>query len=49
MKACVLLPNFPNPMGSLMPVERKRALVQLMAERRITLIESDIYGELYFG
>ncbi len=49
VKACVLLPNFPNPMGSLMPVERKRELVKLTAERGITLIESDIYGELYFG
>jgi DNA-binding transcriptional MocR family regulator len=49
VKACVLLPNFPNPMGSLMPVERKQALVQLAAERQITLIESDIYGELHFG
>lgn len=49
VKACVLLPNFPNPMGSLMPVERKQALVQLARERGITLIESDIYGELHFG
>lgn len=49
VKACVLLPNFPNPMGSLMPVERKRALVQLARERGLTLIESDIYGELHFG
>ena len=49
VKACVLLPNFPNPMGSLMPAERKRALVQLMGERGITLIESDIYGDLHFG
>ena len=49
VKACVLLPNFPNPMGSLMPVERKRELVTLMGERGITLIESDIYGELHFG
>jgi DNA-binding transcriptional MocR family regulator len=49
VKACVLLPNFPNPSGSLMPAERKRRLVQLCAERGIGLIESDIYGELYFG
>jgi DNA-binding transcriptional MocR family regulator len=49
VKACVLLPHFPNPGGSLMPVEHKRELVQLCAERGITLIESDIYGELYFG
>lgn len=49
VKACVLLPNFPNPLGSLMPLEHKRRLVQMMAERGITLIESDIYGEIYFG
>ncbi|MCM5682317.1 PLP-dependent aminotransferase family protein [Schlegelella sp. S2-27] len=49
VKACVLLPNFPNPMGSLMPVENKRRLVQMMGERKITLIESDIYGDIYFG
>jgi len=49
VKACVLLPNFPNPVCSLMPVDNKRRLVAMMAERGITLIESDIYGELYFG
>jgi DNA-binding transcriptional MocR family regulator len=49
VKACVLLPNFPNPVGSLMPEEHKRRLVALMAERQVTLIESDIYGELHFG
>ncbi|MGA0611465.1 PLP-dependent aminotransferase family protein [Caldimonas sp. KR1-144] len=49
VRACVLLPHFPNPGGSLMPVEHKRQLVQLCAERGIAVIESDIYGELYFG
>jgi DNA-binding transcriptional MocR family regulator len=49
VKACVVLPNFANPGGSLMPVEHKRRLVELAAERGITLIESDIYGETYFG
>jgi DNA-binding transcriptional MocR family regulator len=49
VRACVLLPNFPNPLGSLVPHENKRRLVQMMAERGITLIESDIYGEIYFG
>jgi len=49
VKACVLLPNFPNPVCSLMPIDNKQRLVQMMAERGITLIESDIYGELYFG
>jgi DNA-binding transcriptional MocR family regulator len=49
VKACILLPNFPNPTGSLMPVEHKRRLVQMMAERGVTIIESDIYGEMHFG
>ncbi len=45
----MVLPNFPNPVCSLMPVAHKRRLVQMMAERDIRLIESDIYGEIYFG
>jgi DNA-binding transcriptional MocR family regulator len=49
VRACVLLPNFPNPLGSLVPHENKRRLVEMMGERNITLIESDIYGEIYFG
>jgi DNA-binding transcriptional MocR family regulator len=49
VRACVLLPNFPNPTGSLMPPENKRRLVKMMAERGITIIESDIYGEAHFG
>lgn len=49
VRACVLLPNFPNPLGSLVPVEHKRRIVQMMAERDIALIESDIYGEIHFG
>lgn len=49
VKACVVLPNFPNPSSSLMPPAHKQRLVQLCAERQIALIESDIYGELHFG
>ena len=50
VRACVLLPNFPNPLGSLVPVVyNKRRIVQMMAERDIALIESDIYGETHFG
>jgi DNA-binding transcriptional MocR family regulator len=49
IKACVVLPNFPNPSGSLMPLEHKRRLVELCAERGVTLIESDLNGDLHFG
>lgn len=43
------MPNFQNPLGSLMPEDSKKALVALLAEREIALIEDDAYGELYFG
>ncbi|ANH67028.1 PLP-dependent aminotransferase family protein [Mitsuaria sp. 7] len=49
VKACWLMPNFQNPLGSLMPDAAKAALVALLAEREIPLIEDDVYGELYFG
>jgi len=49
IKACLFVPNFSNPVGSCMPVERKQQLVSLLAERNIALIEDDIYGEIYFG
>jgi DNA-binding transcriptional MocR family regulator len=47
--ACWLMPNFQNPLGSSMPDDRKKALVALLAEHEIPLIEDDVYAELYFG
>lgn len=47
--ACWLMTQFQNPLGSLMPDERKRQLVELLARHDIPLIEDDVYGELYFG
>lgn len=44
--ACVVTPNFHNPVGSLMPDANKRALVQLLVARGIPLIEDDVYGDL---
>lgn len=49
LSAIVAIPNFNNPMGGLMPDERKRELVELITKHQIPLIEDDIYGELYFG
>ncbi len=48
-KACWLMTNFQNPLGSLMPDEKKRDLVALLARHEVPLIEDDVYGELYFG
>ncbi len=49
VSACVVIPNFHNPLGSLMPKENKKQLVALAAQRGFTLIETDIYGDAYFG
>ncbi|QLI82970.1 PLP-dependent aminotransferase family protein [Chitinibacter fontanus] len=49
VKACVVLPNFANPLGSLMPDENKQRMVQLLEERNIPLIEDDIYGEFCYS
>ncbi len=48
-KACWLMTSFQNPLGSLMPPEKKRALVALLTAHQVPLIEDDVYGELYFG
>lgn len=44
-----LMSNFQNPLGSLMPEPRKRALAELLSRHQLPLIEDDVYGELYFG
>lgn len=49
IKACVFTLNFSNPLGSCMPDEKKKKLVEILAERKIPLIEDDIYGNLHFG
>ncbi|OOV16160.1 PLP-dependent aminotransferase family protein [Flavobacterium sp. LM4] len=49
IKACVLMSNFSNPSGSMMPNEHKEETVRLMELHNIPLIEDDIHGDLYFG
>ncbi len=49
IKAVVVVPNFSNPLGSCMPDENKKKLVDIISKYNIPLIEDDIYGELYFG
>ncbi|KDP86965.1 MAG: PLP-dependent aminotransferase family protein [Pseudomonadales bacterium] len=47
--ACMVMPNFHNPLGFQMPDEKKRALVKLLSEHDIPVIENDVYNELYYG
>jgi DNA-binding transcriptional MocR family regulator len=49
IKACLLVSNFNNPLGSCMPDEHKKEVVRLLTHYNIPLIEDDLYGDLYFG
>jgi len=49
VSACMVISNFNNPLGSCIPDENKRELVEMLTERGIPLIENDIFGEVYFG
>jgi DNA-binding transcriptional MocR family regulator len=49
IQACLVIANFNNPLGSLMPSGKKRDLVELLAKHDIPLIEDDVYGDLGFG
>ena len=46
---CLLVSNFSNPLGSLMPDEHKRETARLVEKYNVPLIEDDLYGDLYFG
>lgn len=47
--ACLFVLSYNNPLGSCMPDHKRERLVKMLADRRIPLIEDDIYGDLYFG
>lgn len=44
--ACVLIPNIHNPVGFIMPDERKRQLIEICRKRGVTMIEDDTYADL---
>ena len=47
--AVVVTPNVHNPLGCIMPDERKRELAALLAEHRVPAVEDETYADLYFG
>lgn len=47
--ACFCITNFNNPLGGLMPDDRKRALVELLERHNVPLIEDDLNGDLIHG
>ncbi|GAA4467461.1 PLP-dependent aminotransferase family protein [Nemorincola caseinilytica] len=49
IKACFFVTNFSNPLGYCMPDEQKEAMVRLLSQHGVPLIEDDLYGDVYFG
>ncbi|MEJ2618853.1 MAG: PLP-dependent aminotransferase family protein [Candidatus Thiodiazotropha sp.] len=49
VKACILVPNFSNPLGYCMSETSKQELVELLGSHQIPLIEDDVYGDLGFS
>lgn len=49
IQAVALIPNFNNPLGSCMPDEAKKEIVDIITQFEIPLIEDDIYGEMFYG
>lgn len=47
--ACILVTNFSNPLGVCLSDERKQALLRILAQYNVPLVEDDIYGDLPFN
>lgn len=47
--ACMVMPNFQNPLGFRMPDSEKERLVRLAAQTQMPVIENAVYSELYYG
>jgi 2-aminoadipate transaminase len=43
-----VVPNFQNPTGRLMSLERRHALLEWAGRRRVLIVEDDPYGALFF-
>jgi DNA-binding transcriptional MocR family regulator len=46
VKTILGVPNYNNPLGAVMPIESKKAVIELINQYQISFIEDDIYGEL---
>jgi 2-aminoadipate transaminase len=44
-----VVPNFQNPAGLLIGLEKRRGLLEVASRHNLLIIEDDPYGELYFG
>lgn len=46
--ACIFSANYQNPLGSIMPEENQKRLIELAKQYNFTPIEDDVYGECRF-
>lgn len=46
IKACVIIPNFSNPLGVCLSDEHKQRLLGLAVRHNVAIVEDDVYGEL---
>lgn len=49
VKAVLAAPTLSNPLGSVMPLQAKRRLVHLLAQRQVPLIEDVVFNDLLPG
>jgi 2-aminoadipate transaminase len=48
VKLLYVIPNFQNPTGALLTLDRRRQLVEWASRRDMLIVEDDPYGSLYF-
>ena len=48
VKLLYVIPNFQNPTGMLLALEKRRRLLEWAARRDVLIVEDDPYGSLYF-
>ncbi len=46
ISACILMPNFSNPLGSQMPEANKKRVIEITQNANIPVIEDDVHGAL---
>ena len=47
-KFVYLIPTFGNPSGALLPLERRRQVLEMAVRHNTVVVEDDPYGDLYF-
>jgi 2-aminoadipate transaminase len=48
IKLLYTIPNFQNPTGTLLALDRRRRVIEWAARRDVLIVEDDPYGSLYF-